>query len=211
MEDGALDVAPITRYPIIMARIVIVGCAGAGKTCLARQLGERTGAPVISLDDIWQSHWQERDVPAFRALLEKAHAGEEWISDGNFAIATFDIRLPRATLVIWLEPSRLSCAWRAITRVFKRGEAHRMGKLLEVLAFIWRFDRVNRPRIEALRVAHGSGVAVRRLNGSRDVAAFLSAYGAGAHRRVSTDPLLRFIIFAIFARTRLDFNEDAPG
>jgi hypothetical protein len=26
-----------------------------------------------------------------------------------------------------------------------------------------------------------------------------------------TDPLLRFNIFAIFARTRLDFNEDATG
>jgi adenylate kinase family enzyme len=168
-----------------MARIVILGCAGAGKTYLARRLGERADAPVICLDDIWQSHWQERDVPAFRALLEKAHAGDAWISDGNFAIATFDIRLPRATLVIWLEPSRLSCAWRAITRVFKRGEVHRIGDLIEVLAFIWRFDRVNRPRIEALRVAHGPGVAVRRLHGNRDVAAFLSAYGDRAHRRVS--------------------------
>jgi len=167
---------------MVMARIVILGCAGSGKTTLARQLGERTGAPVICLDAIWQPHWNEKDVPAFRTLLDKAHAGDEWISDGNFAVASFDIRLPRATLVIWLEGSKVSCAWRAITRVLKSGEAHRVGKLGEVLAFIRKFDRVNRPRIEALRVRYGPDVPVRRLTGRRDVAEFLTSYDQGAQR-----------------------------
>ncbi|MFZ0657806.1 MAG: hypothetical protein WAM05_03765 [Candidatus Binataceae bacterium] len=168
-----------------MARIVILGCAGSGKTTLARELGERIGAPVICLDAIWQPDWEEEDVPTFRALVEKAHAADAWISDGNFALATFDIRLPRATAVIWLERSRLSCAWRAITRVFKRGEAHRIGKLPEVLAFIWKFDRVNRPMIETTRVTHGPDVPVRRLTGSRAIAAFLDAYGNDAEHRTS--------------------------
>jgi adenylate kinase family enzyme len=159
-----------------MARIVVLGCAGSGKTTLARRLGERSGTPVICLDALWQPHWGEKDVPVFRALMKEAHAGEAWISDGNFALATFDIRLPRATLVIWMERSRLYCAWRAITRVFQRGEAHRIGKLPEVLAFIWNFDRVNRPRIEAARVSQGPEVPVRRLTGSRDIADFLSSY-----------------------------------
>jgi adenylate kinase family enzyme len=163
-----------------MVRVVILGCAGSGKTILARQLGERTGAPVICLDAIWQPHWKEKDVPTFRTLVQKAHAGEEWISDGNFALATFDIRLPRATLVIWLERSKMYCAWRAITRVFKRGEAHRISKLAEVIAFIWKFDRVNRPRIEATRVSYGPDVPVRRLSGSREIAAFLGSYGDDA-------------------------------
>jgi adenylate kinase family enzyme len=163
-----------------MARIVILGCAGSGKTTLARQLGERTGARVICLDALWQPRLEEKDLAAFRALIKQAHAGDEWISDGNFAQATFDIRLPRATLVIWLECSKLSCALRAITRVFKRGEDHRIGRLFEVLAFIWSFDRVNRPRIEALRVSQGPGVPVRRLRGSRDVEVFVSSYGHGS-------------------------------
>jgi adenylate kinase family enzyme len=166
-------------------RIVILGCAGSGKTTLARQLGERTGAPVICLDAMWQAHSEENNVPAFRALLKQAHAGDEWISDGNFALATFDIRLPRATLVIWLERSRLYCASRAIMRVFKGGEPHRIGKLAEVLAFIWKFDRVNRPRIEATRLSHGPDVPVRRLTGGREIVAFLSSYGGGAHHRAS--------------------------
>jgi adenylate kinase family enzyme len=168
-----------------MARIVILGCAGSGKTTLARQLGERTGAPVVCLDAIWQPDWEQKDVPAFRTLVKEAHAGDEWISDGNFALATFDIRLPRATLVVWIERSKLYCARRAITRVFKRGEAHRIGKLTEVLAFIWKFDRVNRPRIEAARVSHAPDVPVRRLTGGHDIAAFLSFYGGSAHHRTS--------------------------
>jgi adenylate kinase family enzyme len=118
-----------------MPRIVILGCAGSGKTTLARRLGNRTGAPVICLDAMWQPHWAENDVPAFRELLKKAHATDNWISDGNFALATFDIRLPRATLVIWLEGSKSSCIWRAITRVFKPGEAHGIRRLGKVLAF----------------------------------------------------------------------------
>ncbi|MGC1678289.1 MAG: hypothetical protein WA740_12245 [Candidatus Binataceae bacterium] len=168
-----------------MARIVILGCAGSGKSTLARELGERTGAPVICLDAIWQPHWEEKDLPTFRTLIKKAHAVDAWISDGNFALATFDIRLPRATLVIWLERSRLSCAWRAITRVFKRGEAHRVGKLVEVLAFIWQFDRVNRPLIEMTRVSHGPYVPVCRLTGNRDIATVLDAYSNDAEYRTS--------------------------
>jgi len=168
-----------------VVRIVILGCAGSGKSTLARQLGQRTGAPVICLDAMWRAHLKEKDVPAFRALIKEAHAGDEWISDGNFALATFDIRLPRATLVIWLERPRVYCAWRAITRVFKRGEAHRIGKLAEVMAFIWKFDRVNRPRIEAARVSLGPDVPVRRLSNSREIAAFLSLYGDRGRRRIS--------------------------
>jgi adenylate kinase family enzyme len=161
-----------------MVRIVILGCAGSGKTTLARRLAERTGAPVICLDEMWQRHWDGTDVPVFRSLLKKVHARDEWISDGNFALASFDIRLPRATLVIWLERSKLVCAWRAIRRLFKRGEAHCLGRLTDVVAFIWKFDRVNRPRI-ALRISHGPDVPVCRLTGDRDVENFLSSYSAG--------------------------------
>jgi adenylate kinase family enzyme len=167
-----------------MVRIVILGCAGAGKTALARRLGECTAVPVLSLDDIWQRHWDENDVPVFRTLLKKTHAGDEWISDGNFAVASFDLRLPRATLVIWIERPKLFCAWRAITRVFKSGESHGIGGLLKALAFIWRFDRINRPRIEALRIAYGPEVPVRRLTGDRDIENFLSSY-SGSPRSCS--------------------------
>ena len=157
------------------SRIVILGCAGSGKTFLARQIGKRTGAPVICLDDIWQPQWGKDDVANFRSLMKQAHAGETWISDGNFAAATFDIRLPRASLVIWLDRPKLFCAWRAITRVFQPGEHHRIENLAKVLRFIWNFDRINRPLIEAQRLAHDPHVPVLRLKNSRAIAAFLSS------------------------------------
>ncbi len=155
-----------------------MGRAGAGKTTFARLLGEITGAPVIVLDAIWQPQWTEADLQEFRSLIKEAHACESWISDGNFAVATFDIRLPRATLILWLDGSKLLCTWRATKRVFKRGEPHRMNALIKVLKFIWKFDKENRPLIEANRMYYGPEVQVIRLNSNRDIDAFLATLGA---------------------------------
>src|SRR4051812_41477304 len=95
-------------------RIILLGRAGVGKTTLAYRLGDLTGAPVICLDAICSPGLTPEDVPVFRDLVAHLHAGESWISDGNFADATFDIRLPRATLIIWLDRPKLVCSWRSI-------------------------------------------------------------------------------------------------
>ena len=158
-----------------MTRIVLLGCAGAGKSTLAHRLGEATGAPVICLDAIWRPDWDVASLPHFRDLMIAAHAGDAWISDGNFAAASFDIRLPRADLVIWLDRPRLICAWRAATRVFRPGEAHRLADLPKVLRFIAGFDQINRPRIEAARAAHGPDVPVIHLRDDAEVEALLAS------------------------------------
>lgn len=163
-----------------MARIVLLGPAGAGKTTLARQLGERAKLPVICLDDIWRPEWSNDDVPAFRALMVESHAGERWVSDGNFAAATFDIRLPRATLVVWLDRSRWHCALRAVGRVFRKNSDHHMGGLMKVLRFIAKFERVNRPLIETLRLKHGGGVPVIHLRNDLEIEAFVREVTARA-------------------------------
>ena len=163
----------------------VSGSPGSGKTTFAHRLGERIGAPVICLDAIWQPQWTKDDVPAFRTLMKDTHAGETWISDGNFALATFDIRLPRATLVIWLDRPKQYCAWRAIARVFHPGEPHRIGDLAKVLRFIWSFDRINRPLIEAQRIVHGPDVPVVRLKSNREIAAFLKSSGLNRIARSS--------------------------
>ena len=154
-------------------RIVLLGCAGSGKTTLGRKLSEAIGAPFVSLDAIWQRSWSDADVPRFRAVLESLHATESWVSDGNFALATFDIRLPRAELIVWLDRPRLVCAWRAVSRVLRKGEAHRSRDILKVISFIWNFDRINRPRIEAARLMHGSNVPVVRLSSPTEIEQFL--------------------------------------
>ena len=150
-------------------RIVILGPAGSGKSTLARRLGQTLRVPVICLDEIWQSVWGTDEVPAFRTLLKGAHRGEAWISDGNFAVATFDIRLPRATQIVWLERPRLVCTWRALRRVFKSGSGHRLRHLPRVLRYIWSFDANNRPLIEKLRQQHGAHVPLRRLTSLQEL------------------------------------------
>lgn len=161
-------------------RIVILGPAGSGKSTLARKLGEVLRTPVICLDDIWQPDWGPDDVPAFRALLKGAHRGDAWISDGNFAVATFDIRLPRATLILWLDRPRLVCSWRALRRVFGSGSGHRLRHLPRVWRYIWTFDAKNRPLIEGLRLQHGAEVPLLRLTSSEEITGFLCSAGTSA-------------------------------
>lgn len=161
-----------------MKRIILLGFAGAGKSTLARAIGARTGRPVIILDDIWQSGWTEAQTPAFREILRALHTGDSWVSDGNFAAVSFDIRLPRADLIVWLDRSRWSSAWRAVTRVFRKGEAHQLTDLPKVLAFIWNFERVNRPRIEAAIAQHGPTLPQIRLTSDEDIARFLDSLTA---------------------------------
>ncbi len=155
------------------SRIVVLGCAGSGKTRVARRLGDRLGIPVIDLDAVWASPAIGGDLAAFRAALCGAHAGPAWVSDGNFALASFDIRLPHADLIVWLERPRWLCLWRAAARVLRSGEFHRPVNLRKVAAFIWNFDRVNRPKIEAERQRHGPDIPVRRLASDREIAAFV--------------------------------------
>ncbi len=129
---------------------------------------------MVCLDAIWRREWGAAEVPAFRALMDQEHGGESWVSDGNFAQATFDIRLPRADLIVWLERPRLLCATRAVLRVFRSGEAHRLGDVAKVLRFIWGFDRINRPRIEALIEQYGRHIPLVRLRTEADIERFVA-------------------------------------
>ena len=153
-----------------MARIVLLGCAGSGKTRLSRRYAERTNATLICLDAIWAG-----DAETFRAEMARRHAGEAWISDGNFAAVSFDIRLPRATQIVWLEAPRWLCLLRAMRRPFRADSDHRLAGLRAALRFIWNFDRRNRPLIERLREQHGPQVPVRHLRTSAEIEAFLTA------------------------------------
>src|SRR5260370_41879570 len=90
-----------------MRRIVILGCAGSGKSTLARRLGRQPQLPVVHLDrQFWGPGWTWPDIPAFRARVADAIAGEAWISDGNYVLTSFDLTLPRADTIIILERAR---------------------------------------------------------------------------------------------------------
>ena len=158
-------------------RILVLGSAGVGKTSFSRRLAGRLGAPHICLDEIWRPGWGPSDVAVFRELVKEAHAGEAWVSDGNFALATFDLRLPRADLVLWLERPKWRQRVSVVQRLFEPRQHHTWRKLPDVLRFIGRFDHVNRPRIMAALAEHGPNVSVRWLRSRAEEVAFFSELG----------------------------------
>jgi hypothetical protein len=155
-------------------RILVLGGAGTGKTSFSGKLARRLDAPHICLDEIWRPNWSADDVPAFRDQIKEAHSGEAWVSDGNFALATFDLRLPQADLVLWLERPKWRQRVAVVRRLFVPDHHHTWRKLPDVLGFIARFDRVNRPRIMAALAEHGPNVPVRRLRSRAEEAALIS-------------------------------------
>jgi adenylate kinase family enzyme len=169
-----------------MRRIVIVGNAGSGKSTLARQLGERLRLPVVHLDALaWDPGWLSVSTEVLRSRLSHAISGDAWITDGNYAAVTFDLRLPRADLVIWVDRPRVQCLWRVLRRAVRSyfgpdehlapGCPERFeGMLLRRLRFILNFNRVNRPRIEAARLRYGPDVPVVVLRGGQAMSAFLA-------------------------------------
>ena len=173
-----------------MRRIVILGNAGSGKSTLARRLGERLGLPVVHLDALfWQPGWVEPDNEGFRDRVCAALAGGAWVSDGNYVRRTFDLRLPSADLVIWLDTPRPLCLWRVIARTVQGGRRRDLAEgceeridaqYLEFLRYTWDYDRKYRPRIEAARAAMAPGAPVVHLRNRREIEAFLASTGSPA-------------------------------
>ena len=154
-------------------RVILLGCAGAGKSYTARRLSQTLGTPNICLDALWSQQGTNVDIAEFRRKLAVHHQAPRWVSDGNFAQVSFDLRLPEADLVLWLERPRWQCLWNAIRRVFRSGEAHQRADLGKVLTFIWNFDRVNRPRIETLLKTLRPDLKVMRLHSDREIKAMI--------------------------------------
>ena len=141
-----------------MKRVIIVGCGGAGKSTLARQLGEITGLPVVHLDKIfWLPGWVERDREEFDELLRQEMSKDEWIMDGNFN-RTMPERLSRCDTVIYLDYSRLTCLFGVLKRVLTTygtirpdmGEGCPERVDLEFLKWVWTFNKNKRQRYYGL-------------------------------------------------------------
>ena len=141
-----------------MKRVIIVGCGGAGKSTLARQLGEITGLPVVHLDKIfWKPGWVPISREEFDAALQVEMAKEKWIMDGNFD-RTLPARIKRCDTVIYMDFSRIACllgvAKRILTTYGKvrpdMGEGCPERVDLEFLKWVWTFNKNKRQRYYGL-------------------------------------------------------------
>ncbi len=86
-----------------MKRIAVIGCPGSGKSTLARKLHERTGLPLVSLDNLW---WKPNRTHVARESFDAALAAiletDEWIIDGNYS-RTYEPRIRSCDTVIFLD------------------------------------------------------------------------------------------------------------
>src|SRR5262245_30772801 len=102
-----------------MRRVMVVGCPGAGKSTFARRLGEKLGLPVLHLAvHHWRSGWSMPDLQDWRNTCAVLASAPDWIMDGNFS-NTYDLRMPRADTLIWLDYPHYTCLRRVLLRLAK--------------------------------------------------------------------------------------------
>ena len=135
-----------------MERIIIIGCGGAGKSTLARKLGEMLDIPVVHLDKLfWKPGWVETTAEEFDALLAMELAKDHWIMDGNFN-RTMPERIKRCDTIIYLDFSRFACLTGMLKRIITTygtvrpdmGEGCPERIDLDFLKWVWNFNKNKR-------------------------------------------------------------------
>ena len=170
-----------------MQRVMIIGQPGSGKSTLARKLGERTGLPVVHIDTIhWQPGWIERSRDEKTRLCHEVEARERWIFEGGHS-ATWNNRLARADMVIWIDRSAPLRFWRVLRRtVLNRGRSRPdlpencpelLANLPEFFRLMWRTKTSSREAIERYVARVPSGCRVVCLRSDRDAEVFLASVG----------------------------------
>ncbi|MBN1582581.1 MAG: DNA topology modulation protein [Anaerolineae bacterium] len=138
-----------------MNKIIIIGSGGAGKSVLARQMGEILGLPVFHLDALfWHPGWVETPRPEWEEKQKRILANKEWIIDGNYG-GTMDLRLEACDTVVFLNFSRMVCLFRVLKRYVQfRGKTRPdMGdgcqeKLsLQFIKWIWDYPKSRAPKV----------------------------------------------------------------
>ena len=169
-----------------MNRILVIGNAGAGKSTFARRLGGKLALPVIHLDShFWRPGWQAPEPSAWRQELVALAASPTWVMDGNY-INTFDIRLPRADSLVWLDYPRGICIRRVLMRTIMGHGRTRSDSAegcpdrfdIAFLRYVWNFPLKHRPRVVAGIAQFGGHLQVVQLGCDRDVENFLTNIGA---------------------------------
>jgi adenylate kinase family enzyme len=151
-----------------MRRIAIVGAGGAGKTVLARQLGELLAIPVIHLDALrYTPDWGLVPDDDFAAAQHKAVADPAWVIDGN-SLATLPIRAAAADTIIVLDPHPLICLAGILARRLRyRGGQHADGVFDRITAEVVRYNLTYRrrhlPRVLHTIHAHRGDATVLHL------------------------------------------------
>ena len=165
-----------------MERILIIGCGGAGKSTLARQLGEKLGIPVVHLDKLfWKPGWVESSKEEIDAKILEEMRKPQWIMDGNYN-RTLPQRVKYCDTIIYLDFSRFACLMGVAKRILTTygtvrpdmGEGCPERFDLEFLKWVWNYNRNKRESNYRL-LNEAEGVETIVLKNRRAVKWFLKS------------------------------------
>lgn len=143
---------------------MVIGCSGAGKSWLSKQIARELGLPLVSLDALhWQPGWRPSEPDVWLATVRRLVESPRWVMDGNYS-GTFEVRLPHAEAIVFLDQPRWRCIMGVLLRTFRH-----FGRVREELApgcperfdwpfllYVWRFRARHRAGIVAALARPGS-------------------------------------------------------
>lgn len=171
-----------TKRAAIVKRVLVIGPGGAGKSTLARRLGQVLSLEVIHLDRFyWKPGWIEPAKVDWQATVEELLGRDAWVMDGNYS-GTFERRLESCDTVIFLDFPRTICLWRVVKRAaayFRRTRPDMADGCPEQLTFqfllwIWNYPKRSRPKILKALSEIGHRKRVVSFQSSSDVESFLA-------------------------------------
>jgi adenylate kinase family enzyme len=170
----------------MMRRVLVIGPGGAGKSTLARQLGELLKIEVLHLDKFyWQPGWIETPKGEWLKTVEDLMKRDAWIMDGNYS-GTLDVRVEACDTVIFMDLARTLCLRRVLQRALMyrnksrpdMTEGCRERLTLEFILWIWNYARRTRPKIvRMLESKVGEKKRIVWLRSQADVKRFLATQG----------------------------------
>ena len=182
LQSSFNDIARAAALIRAADRIMVIGCSGGGKSTLSPKIAEKFDLRYISMDRdvLWLPGWVLRSREAQRPLIEELVAGARWILDGNNS-SSFDIRLPRTDLVLWVRMPRWLCLWGALSRAIRHYGQTRADmapgcpERLDwgFLRYIWDFERVSAPQMRERLAVCGPDIPVFQLKSRRQMRALL--------------------------------------
>lgn len=158
-------------------RILLLGTGGAGKSTLAKEMGELLGLEVIHLDShFWEPGWVLPEKEKWNKVLNDLMNKDSYIMDGNYTKTVYERGLHADTAIL-IDMPRVIAIWRIVKRRIKYRNVTRpdmregCNEKLDwpFVKWVWNYPRKKQVILNEL---HRSGIEVIVLKGKRGVKQF---------------------------------------